>query len=148
MAEFPEDIITLLESCWEKNPKLRPEFKEITEILIGILFDRYTAKINALASIKPISTDRVDSEIEEESPNAQLTATSLVSLAENETLGPDGGVGGVNSLTLDKSRDQYGSQAESHSGTQTPFHDLVEKKPKQKSKIKSLFSYFLGCTTF
>ncbi|RHN54165.1 putative dual-specificity kinase TKL-Pl-4 family [Medicago truncatula] len=148
LAEFPEEIITLLESCWDKNPKLRPEFKEITEILISILFDLYTAKINALASIKPICTDRVDFEIEEESSNVQHTTASLVSTVENETLGPDGGAEAVNSLILDESRDQSGSQAESQSGTQTPFHDLVEKKPKQKSKMKHLFSYFLGCIAF
>ena len=147
LAEFPEDIISLLESCWEENPKLRPEFKEITEILIRILSDLYTAKINALANIKPIS-DRIDFEIEEESPNAQHTAASLVSTAENETIRPDGGAQVVNSLTLDESRDQSGSQAGCESGTQTPFHDLVEKKPKKKSKIKYLFSYFLGCIAF
>ena len=148
MAEFPEEIITLLESCWDKNPKLRPEFKEITEILIRILFDLYTAKIDALASIKPISTDRVDFEIEEESPNAQHTAASLMSTVENETLRPDEGAEAVNSLALDESRDQSGSQAGSEIGTHTPFHHLVEKKPKEKSKIKHLFSYFLGCVAF
>lgn len=100
MDEFPEDIIPLLKSCWAENPILRPEFKEITEILIKILHNLYTAKINALASIR--RSDRVDINGEKESLNAQHTATSFVFTNDNETMRRNGGTEGVNSLTLDE----------------------------------------------
>ncbi|CAI8588731.1 unnamed protein product [Vicia faba] len=121
LDDFPEDITLLLQSCWMEDPKLRPEFKEISEILITILHNIYTRKINGLASIEVV--EEVDSKSEEELSRAQHTPTSFEFKHENETVKPNGETDG-----------------EPQSGTKTSFSNLVEKKPKKKSKIKRFFS--------
>lgn len=35
--EFPAEILPLLQSCWAEDPKLRPEFTEITQTLTKLL---------------------------------------------------------------------------------------------------------------
>ncbi|GAV89549.1 Pkinase_Tyr domain-containing protein [Cephalotus follicularis] len=37
MENLPKEIVTLLESCWAEDPKLRPEFTEITNYLTNFL---------------------------------------------------------------------------------------------------------------
>ncbi|RDX62415.1 Serine/threonine-protein kinase STY17, partial [Mucuna pruriens] len=37
VEEFPKDLLPLLQSCWEEDSKLRPEFSEITQILAKLL---------------------------------------------------------------------------------------------------------------
>jgi len=34
---FPEVLLPLLQSCWEEDPKLLPEFSKITQILEKLL---------------------------------------------------------------------------------------------------------------
>ncbi|KAL5099400.1 hypothetical protein RYX36_003727 [Vicia faba] len=116
LDDFPEDITLLLQSCWMEDPKLRPEFKEISEILIRILHNIYTRKINGLASIEVV--EEVDSKSEEEISRAQHTPTSFEFKHENETVKPNGETDG-----------------EPQSGTKTSFSNLVEKKPKKKSTL-------------
>ncbi|XP_058775737.1 serine/threonine/tyrosine-protein kinase HT1-like [Vicia villosa] len=130
LDEFPEDISLLLQSCWMEDPKLRPEFTEITETLIRILHNVYRRKINGLASSIEV-VEEVDSESEEEISRAQDTPTSFestmeienIAMHENETMKPNGE-----------------SDGESQSGTKTSLSDLMEKKSKKKSKIKRFFS--------
>ncbi|KAL2333682.1 hypothetical protein Fmac_014895 [Flemingia macrophylla] len=37
VEEFPKDLLPLLQSCWEEDPNLRPEFSEITQTLTKLL---------------------------------------------------------------------------------------------------------------
>ncbi|XP_020202058.1 serine/threonine/tyrosine-protein kinase HT1 [Cajanus cajan] len=37
VEEFPKDLLPLLQSCWEEDPNLRPEFSEITQTLAEFL---------------------------------------------------------------------------------------------------------------
>ena len=37
MESLPRDIVPLLQSCWGEDPKIRPEFKEITVSLTNFL---------------------------------------------------------------------------------------------------------------
>ncbi|CAL5188000.1 unnamed protein product [Lathyrus oleraceus] len=129
LDDFPEDITLLLQTCWMEDPKLRPEFKEITETLIRILHNIHTKKINELSNIKVV--EEVDSESEEEISRGKYTLSSFESdkesenilKLENETIKPNGE-----------------TDDESHSGTMTSLSNSIEKKSKKKSKIKRLFS--------
>ncbi|CAH8337369.1 unnamed protein product [Eruca vesicaria subsp. sativa] len=37
LCDIPDDVASILESCWAKDPKARPEFKEITVLLSNLL---------------------------------------------------------------------------------------------------------------
>lgn len=129
LDDFPEDITLLLQTCWMEDPKLRPEFKEITETLIRILHDIHTKKINELSNLKVV--EEVDSESEEEISREQHTLSSFESdkesenilKLENETIKPNGE-----------------TDDESQNGIMTSLSNSIEKKSKKKSKIKRLFS--------
>ncbi|GAA0173047.1 hypothetical protein Leryth_022325 [Lithospermum erythrorhizon] len=40
IEKIPEEIVPLLQSCWSNNPKERPEFSQISSILVNILNNR------------------------------------------------------------------------------------------------------------
>lgn len=130
---FPKDILPLLQSCWDDDPKLRPEFTEIVETLKRILQNLYSTKnISEHGDIK-----EVDSKIHEEESAKTLSTTSLESSKknenipklENETIKPNDGTHGK-------------SQSQSHNGI---LPALVQRKPKKKNKINRLFSCFRCC---
>lgn len=41
---FPKELLPLLESCWEEDQKLRPEFVEIIQTLTKLLHSSHTTK--------------------------------------------------------------------------------------------------------
>ncbi len=43
MENIPEELATLLRSCWSENPALRPEFMEITKYLKEYLYSLWPA---------------------------------------------------------------------------------------------------------
>ncbi|KAG4941367.1 Serine/threonine-protein kinase HT1 [Glycine soja] len=45
VEEFPENLLPLLQSCWEEDPKLRPEFSEITQTLAKLLHNYHSIRI-------------------------------------------------------------------------------------------------------
>ncbi|KAL5752742.1 hypothetical protein ACOSP7_022935 [Xanthoceras sorbifolium] len=59
LENLPEDIVALLQSCWAEDPKVRPEFSEITVTLTKIL-----EKLCPTESI-PTDTDVVEVEAED-----------------------------------------------------------------------------------
>ncbi|WJX60917.1 hypothetical protein P8452_46070 [Trifolium repens] len=118
LDELPEDIIPLLQSCWVEDPKLRPEFKEITKTLISILHNIYTTKINALASIKENAEANGGTEAETSRENENLLKRDIETMESN-------------------------GEADF-----AQFRRMDEKKPKKKSKIKRFFSYFRSCIAF
>jgi hypothetical protein len=118
LDELPEDIVPLLQSCWVEDPKLRPEFKEITKTLIRILHNIYTTKITALASIKENAEGNSESEAETSRENENILNRDI------ETMDSDGEADIAQYFRMD------------------------EKKPKKKSKIKRFFSYFRSCIAF
>ncbi|KAK2426687.1 Protein kinase superfamily protein [Trifolium repens] len=118
LDELPEDIVPLLQSCWVEDPKLRPEFKEITKTLIRILHNIYTTKITALASIKENAEGNSESEAETSRENENILNRDI------ETMESDGEADIAQYFRMD------------------------EKKPKKKSKIKRFFSYFRSCIAF
>ncbi|XP_047156394.1 serine/threonine/tyrosine-protein kinase HT1-like [Vigna umbellata] len=44
---FPEVLLPLLQSCWAEDPKLRPEFSEISQILENLLHNYHSTGISA-----------------------------------------------------------------------------------------------------
>jgi hypothetical protein len=101
-----------------EDPKLRPEFKEITKTLIRILHNIYTTKITALASIKENAEGNSESEAETSRENENILNRDI------ETMESDGEADIAQYFRMD------------------------EKKPKKKSKIKRFFSYFRSCIAF
>ncbi|XP_045809818.1 serine/threonine/tyrosine-protein kinase HT1-like [Trifolium pratense] len=86
LDEFPEEIVPLLQSCWVEDPKLRPEFKEITGTLIRILQNIYTTKINALASIKQDVEANGESEAESSKENKNLLKRDVEANGESDNI--------------------------------------------------------------
>lgn len=126
LDDFPEVITPLVQSCWIEDPKLRPEFKEITGMLIRILHDIYTEKINALASLKRF--DEGINKSDEEISKAQHNPTSSVeSTKENENISKN------ESETIKLNGETDGDS---------------QKKSKKKNKIKHFFSFFCSCISF
>ncbi|KAI5439005.1 hypothetical protein KIW84_024659, partial [Lathyrus oleraceus] len=126
LDDFPEVITPLVQSCWIEDPKLRPEFKEITGMLIRILHDIYTEKINALANLKRF--DEGINKSDEEISKAQHTPTSSVeSTKENENISKN------ESETIKLNGETDGDS---------------QKKSKKKNKIKRFFSFFCSCISF
>ncbi|KAK2354384.1 Protein kinase superfamily protein [Trifolium repens] len=140
LDELPEDIVPLLQSCWVEDPKLRPEFKEITEILRKILLNIYTPKINSLAGGNAKAAKH-DTEIIE--PNDGKDITQYPTMDE------------IWFKNVVRSGVQYRSpfqfQSELQSGAQMPIDNLAEKKHKKKSMITRFFYYFrnsiMACLT-
>ncbi|KAL5099399.1 hypothetical protein RYX36_003726 [Vicia faba] len=125
LDDFPEVITPLVQSCWMEDPKLRPEFKEITGMLIKILHDIYREKINALASLKRF--EEAINKSEEEISRAQHAPTSFESTNENENISKQ------ESETVRPNGETDGDS---------------QKKPKKKNKIKRFFSFFRSCISF
>lgn len=66
---FPEVLLPLLQSCWEEDPKLRPEFSEITQILEKLLHDYHSTGISADEEIFPNYVDQDNAERQNEAQN-------------------------------------------------------------------------------
>jgi hypothetical protein len=127
LDELPEDIVPLLQSCWVEDPKLRPEFKEITKTLIRILHNIYTTKITALASIKENAEGNSESEAETSRENENILKH------DTETIEPNGGNDITQYPTMDEiwfknvvksgvqSQSPFQSQSELHSRAQMPY---------------------------
>jgi hypothetical protein len=155
LDELLEDIVPLLQSCWVEDPKLRPEFKEITETLRKILLNIYTTKNNSLAggNAKAGSKSEVDSAKDNEN----------ILKHDTETIEPNGGNDITQYPTMDEiwfknvvksgvqSQSPFQSQSELHSRAQMPIHILAKKKHKKKSMITRFFYYFrnsiMACLT-
>jgi hypothetical protein len=157
LDELPEDIVPLLQSCWVEDPKLRPEFNEITGTLTKILLNIYSTKLNSLPSTKRNAKAGGKSEAESSKDNENILKHDI------ETIEPNGGKDITQYPTMDEiwfknvvrsgvqSRSPFQSQSKLQSETQMPIHNLAEKKHKKKSMITRFFCYFrnsiMACLT-
>jgi hypothetical protein len=155
LDELLEDIVPLLQSCWVEDPKLRPEFKEITEILRKILLNIYTPKINSLAGGNAKAGSKSEADSSKDNENILKHDTKIIE--------PNDGKDITHSPTMDEiwfknvvrsgfqSRSPFQSQSELQSGAQMPIDNLAEKKHKKKSMITRFFYYFrnsiMACLT-
>ncbi|KAJ1415287.1 Serine-threonine/tyrosine-protein kinase, catalytic domain [Sesbania bispinosa] len=137
--EFPTPVLPLLQSCWAEDPKLRPEFTEITETLAELLQNFWPPR-TTLSSITEI--EEIESSDDEEIPKAH--ESSLDSGEENN-------IPKHHDDDYGTRKPNGGTESESHSQSrraQTPLPASTEGKPKKKSKFRFLLSCFRSCHAF
>ncbi|WVZ25374.1 hypothetical protein V8G54_003918 [Vigna mungo] len=90
---FPEVLLPLLQSCWEEDPKLRPEFSEITQILEKLLHDYHSTGISAdeekvcpTTSVQELIPNYVDQDNSEHQNEAQNLNTSVCLEGQSEVI--------------------------------------------------------------
>jgi len=74
---FPEVVVPLLQSCWAEDPKLRPEFSEITQFLEKLLHNYHSAEekvcpTTSVQEIFPYVEDNTEHENEAQSLNTSV----------------------------------------------------------------------------
>lgn len=139
MEGFPKQVLPLLQSCWAEDPKLRPEFKEITETLSTMLHQNRCSARPTLTSINEI--EEVDSNGgEEEIPNAQQAPKSQ-DLRDQENI-PKQDDEGTEKPNAKDGTEGDESQSQTQNRAQNPSPDSDGSKPKKKSKLKCLLKYF------
>ncbi|KAK6237510.1 hypothetical protein QUC31_002979 [Theobroma cacao] len=67
VESLPGDIVSLLQSCWAEDPKIRPEFKEITGSLTNFLQNLCSTETTPP---KIVSMDYLESHVQEDSIDA------------------------------------------------------------------------------
>ncbi|KAK7250859.1 hypothetical protein RIF29_33587 [Crotalaria pallida] len=113
--EFPEVILPLLQSCWKEDPKLRPEFAEITQTLTKVLHDCRSPGTVEIESENPLTIAK-----EEECPTLKSLAPSPGSMEDNNE---------QNHQTQNRNDCTKGG---SHNISHTPKVEFVEDNCKQK----------------
>jgi len=69
---FPEVLLPLLQSCWAEDPKLRPEFSEITKVLAKLLHNYRSTGISPEKKECPITSvqEPIPNYVEDKSEHA------------------------------------------------------------------------------
>lgn len=134
MEGFPEHILPLLQSCWAQDPKLRPEFSEITETLLRILLDYCSTDTSTASSLDSIDENEIDIP-KEEAPTSQDSKEEIIPIKDDdETVKSNGGKENIVSELL---------------SLKNPLLDSRESNPKKKRKLNfTFFSFFRSCFSF
>ncbi|KAL3725838.1 hypothetical protein ACJRO7_030814 [Eucalyptus globulus] len=73
LESIPQEIVPLLESCWAQDPRLRPEFTEVTGFLLGVL-DKLASKAEAEAAAEAEAEEEAEAEAKAEAELAKEAA--------------------------------------------------------------------------
>lgn len=136
MEGFPEHILPLLQSCWAQDPKLRPEFSEITETLLRILLDYCSTDTSTASLLDSMDENEIDIP-KEEAPTSQQDSKeeNIIPIKlDDETVKSNGG------------KEISDSELQSQ---KNPLLDSPESNPKKKRKLNfTFFSFFRSCFSF
>ncbi|OIV94778.1 hypothetical protein TanjilG_12991 [Lupinus angustifolius] len=91
LDEFPGCLVPLVKSCWEEDPKLRPEFKEITTTLTTLLRVCRSTGTIALTRIAE-SDEELESNTDGQSSKAKgpTSQQSMENISNRRTIKPNG----------------------------------------------------------
>ncbi|KAE9606721.1 putative dual-specificity kinase TKL-Pl-4 family [Lupinus albus] len=135
LHEFPECLVPLVKSCWEEDPKLRPEFQEITTTLTTLLqICRSKGTIPLARIVESDEELKSNKDGQRSKAKGPTSLQSVENISNRRTIKPNGWI------------DVKGESMSQRKAKKTPKADF-SAKTKQKwnnTKLKFL-SFFKLC---
>ncbi|KAK7252896.1 hypothetical protein RIF29_37157 [Crotalaria pallida] len=139
LDDFPASLVSLVQSCWEEDPTLRPEFAEITKILSTLLQICSSSTGSAPIAIIPEIKEGLDSSIDDQRLNIAQTSSpqSLENISKH-----DHNLGMVKRNGCKDDEDGPSSPRNAKSPTKA---DSAKSKPKKNNWRRKCLSIFKCC---